>query len=152
MSNSKWKMNSSAARDLAADTSDGSSQRWMVPLVLLFLSVLSYALLIPWLGFYGDDWAGVWVSHSLGAHGLREYASLSRPFEGWVFTWATALLGEAPVHWHVFALLTHWLSAVAVWWSLRGLWPQRTQEVTSIALLFAVYPGFAVQPSAWIHS
>jgi hypothetical protein len=122
-----------------------------VPLVLLFLSVLSYALLIPWLGFYWDDWAGVWVSHSLGGPGLRDYASLSRPFQGWVFTLTTSLLGEAPLPWHILALLTHWLSAVAVWWSLRGLWPQRTLEVASIAFLFAVYPGFAVQPSAWIH-
>ena len=122
-----------------------------VPLVLLFLSVLSYGLLIPWLGYYWDDWAGVWVSHSLGAHGLREYASLSRPFEGWVFTWTTSVLGETPLHWHIFALLIRWLSAVAVWWGLRGLWPERTREVASIAFLFAVYPGFAVQPSAWIH-
>jgi len=35
---------------------------------------------------------------------------------------------------------------------LRGLWPQRTREVASIAFLFVVYPGFAVQPIAWIHS
>src|ERR1700730_17829329 len=83
---------------------------WTPPVVLLFLSVLSYALLIPWLGFYGDDWAGVWVGHSLGGPGLREYASLSRPFEGWVFSWSTALLGETPLHWHLFALLTRWLS------------------------------------------
>jgi hypothetical protein len=128
------------------------SQLWLVPLVLLFICLLSYALLIPWLGYYWDDWAGVWVSHSLGGAGLREYASLSRPFEGWVFTWATSLLGEAPLRWHVFAFLVRWLGAVAVWWSLRGLWPQRTAEVASIAFMFAVYPGFAVQPSAWIHS
>jgi hypothetical protein len=123
-----------------------------VPLVLLVLSVLSYALLIPWLGFYGDDWAGVWVGHSLGANGLREYASLSRPFEGWIFTWSTTLLGEAPPQWHIFALLIRWLSAITFWWTLRGLWPKRTLEVASIAFLFAVYPGLAVQPSAWIHS
>src|SRR6266850_308862 len=129
-----------------------SFQVWTVPLVLLFLAVLGYGLLIPWLGFYWDDWPGVWVSHSLGAHGLREYMSASRPFEGRVATLITAFLGKAPLHWHIFALLTRWLSAVAVWWSLRGLWPQRTREVASIAFLFVVYPGFAVQPIAWIHS
>ena len=132
--------------------SNGSFRVLTVPLGLLFLTVHSYGLLIPWLGFYGDDWAGVWVGHSLGGHGLREYASLSRPFEGWIFTWSTALLGEAPWRWHIFALLIRWLSAVTVWWTLRGLWPRRTLEVASIAFLFAVYPGFAVQPSAWIHS
>src|SRR5437773_396206 len=131
---------------------DRLSPGWTVPLLLLVLSVLCYGLLIPWLGFYWDDWAGVWVSHSLGGPGLRDYASLSRPFEGWVFTWTTSLLGESPLPWHILALVTHWLSAVAVWWTLRGLWPQRTWEVAVIAFLFIVYPGFAVQPSAWIHS
>jgi hypothetical protein len=124
----------------------------MVPLVLLFISVLSYALLIPWLGFYWDDWPGVWVSHSLGTAGLREYVSASRPFEGWLFSFTTSLLGESPLHWHIVALLTRWLSALAVWWTLRGLWPQRKREVASIAFLFAVYPGFTAQPIAWITS
>jgi hypothetical protein len=64
----------------------------------------------------------------------------------------TSLLGESPLRWHVLALLTRWLSAVAVWWSLRGLWPRREWEAAGVAFLFAVYPGFAVQPSAWIHS
>src|SRR5919198_974201 len=133
-------------------TSDRLPRVWAVPLVLLFLSFLSYGLLIPRLGFYWDDWPGVLVSHSLGARGLIGYTAASRPSEGWLFAVTTALLGEAPLRWHVLALLTRWLSAVAVWWCLRGLWPERTREVAGVAILFAVYPGFTVQPMAWIHS
>src|SRR5689334_21665429 len=52
----------------------------MFPLVLLCVCVLAYGLLIPLLGFYWDDWPALWVSHSLGASALREFASFDRPF------------------------------------------------------------------------
>jgi hypothetical protein len=77
-----------------------------------------------------------------------DYVSSDRPFSGWVLALLTPLLGEVPLHWHLLALLTRWLSAVILWWSLQGVWPQRIQEVTSVALLFAVYPGFHQQPIA----
>ena len=32
-----------------------------------------------------------------------------------------------------------------MWWTLRLLWPQRVQETTWIAFLFAIYPGFQQQ-------
>lgn len=122
----------------------------IVPLVLLFVCVLSYGLLIPWLGFYWDDWPKVWVFHSLGTSGLLEYFSGFRPFVGMLHTLTTPLLGEAPLHWHLLALLIRWLGAVAIWWSLRGLWPQRLPEAASIAFLFSVYPGFTHQPVSFL--
>ncbi len=128
----------------------GLSHLRMLPLVLLFLSILSYGLFVHLLGFYWDDWPAVWVSYSLDASRLREYASYDRPFQGWLFTLTTSLLGVAPLHWHLLALLARWSSGVAVWWSLGGVWPRRTREVACIALLFVVYPGFRYQPSAWI--
>jgi hypothetical protein len=124
----------------------------MMPLMLLFVSFLSYGLLIPWLGFYWDDWPAVWVSHSLGSAGLREYVATDRPFQGWLLSLTTSLFGVAPLQWHFLALLGRWLSAVALWWSLHALWPLRAQEIASIAFLFAVYPGFTQQPIALIYS
>jgi hypothetical protein len=61
-------------------------------------------------------------------------------------------LSESPLSWHLFALTTRWLSAVAVWWCLRGLWPDRPREIATAACLFTVYPGFTLQPIAWCHS
>src|SRR3989442_14887648 len=120
----------------------------MVPLVLLFLCFLSYGTLIPWLGFYWDDWPAVWVSHSLGRAALREYTSGDRPFLGWLYFVTAAWLGEVPLHWHIYALVVRWLTAVILWWSLRGIWPTRNREISSVAFLFAVYPGFTQQSIA----
>jgi hypothetical protein len=124
---------------------------WKVPLVLLFLCFLSYGLLIPWLGFYWDDWPLALVSHSLGPSGLKEYDSFTRPFQGWLHTLTTLLLGEVPFRWHILALLNRWLSATAAWWCLRGVWPQKTREAAIFAFLFAIYPGFTLQPIAFSY-
>lgn len=125
---------------------------WHTPLVLLALSVLSYGLLIPWLGFYWDDWPAIWVLHSLGADALKEYMATDRPFLGWLYTLSGALFGDDPLPWHLFALCTRWMSSVALWWLLRGLWPELPQTCAAAACLYAVYPGFTLQPIAWTHS
>jgi hypothetical protein len=117
-----------------------------MPLVLLFLCVLSYGLLIPWLGFYWDDWPTIWISHSLGHSGLIEFSLGDRPLRGWLIALMAPLLGETPLPWHIFAFLTRWLSGVVLWWCLRGVWPERRREVACITVLFAVYPGYSLQP------
>lgn len=121
-------------------------------LALFVLCALSYGVAIPWLGFYWDDWPAVWVLHSLGGAGIREYMSSDRPFLGWLYSITSPVIGESPLPWHVFALVMRWVTAVAAWWTLHGLWPDRRREAATIACLFAVYPGFTLQPIAWCHS
>src|SRR5215467_9272050 len=118
------------------------------PVLFLVVCVLAYGLLVPWLGYYADDWVVVWVSHTFGRQGLMAYHSYDRPALGWLNAGTLALLGESPIVWHIFAVIVRWLSAVAVWWCLRVLWPQRRNEATGTALLFAVYPGFTLLPLA----
>jgi hypothetical protein len=125
---------------------------WATPFVLLLLCVLSYGPLIPWLGFYWDDWPAMWVLHSLGADGLRAYMAADRPFLGWLYAMTGSIVGDGPLSWHLLALVARWTSSVALWWCLRGLWPKEFRASATVACLFAVYPGFTLQPIAWCHS
>lgn len=118
------------------------------PLILLVLCVLSYGLLVSTLGFYWDDWPLLWVWRSQGTSGVVAYEALGRPLNNWLCAATLALIGEKPLAWHLLALAGRWLSAVAFWWWLRGLWPRKTWEIASAACLFAVYPGFTQQPIA----
>ena len=94
-----------------------------VPLALFVGILLSFGLLIPWLGFFWDDWPAVWFYHTLGPQGLREAFTVDRPLLGWIF-WVTARIGrESPFAWQTFALLTRWTSALAFWALLRGWLP-----------------------------
>jgi uncharacterized integral membrane protein len=94
------------------------------------------------LGVHFDDWTLVWVTHFLGPLEFKRAFLVDRPLLGWLYVLTNSLLGENPLVWQIFGVFVRWLSCVALWWALRGVWPRRTIEVTGIAFLFAVYPGF----------
>lgn len=115
------------------------------PPALLFFCLVSFGLMIPWLGFYWDDWPSVWYLHLLGPIGFKDVFAIDRPLLGWIFMATTSIFGESTLGWQLFGILARWGSSLALWWTLRLLWPQRTREVTYVALLYAVYPGFLQQ-------
>ncbi len=116
-----------------------------VPFALLFFSFISYGLLIPWLGFYWDDWPAVWYLHTFGPAGFGDVFAIDRPLLGRLFSLTTSLLGTSVIGWQIFGILARWLSSLAFWWFLRGLWPGNPRQTALAALLFAVYPGFKQQ-------
>lgn len=125
---------------------------WSVPFALLAACIISFGLLIPWLGFYWDDWPAVWFLHFLGPEGFQEVFASDRPLLGWLFLFTTSIFGEDPINWQIFGLITRWLSGVTLWWVLRLLWPNRSQVAAWIALLFVLYPGFSQQFIALTYS
>ena len=123
-----------------------------LPLALLVLCLLVFGPLVFWLGFYWDDWPTVWYQHVLGPAGFQQVFAIDRPLLGAIFAFTTTLLGASPLAWQIFAILTRWGSAVALWWVLHTLWPRHRLQTAWVVLLFAVYPGFLQQPIAVTYS
>lgn len=121
---------------------------WTVPLALLVLCGLGFGLLIPILGFYWDDWPAVATIRLLGVDGFWDFYRGERPLSAWTFVLFSPLFGTDPLLWHIFTLIMRWLTVLAMWWTLRLLWPTRVSEVTWMAFLFTVYPTFTQQPVA----
>lgn len=113
-----------------------------IPVAFLLLCLAAYGLLVPWLGFFWDDWPYTWFGRTLGPAGLIKALVNDRVFLAGVYAVTTTLLGQSPLTWQIFAILTRWLSVLALWWTLRQAWPKYPRPVTWVALLFAVYPGF----------
>lgn len=116
-----------------------------VPFALLGLCLVSYGLLIPWLGFYWDDLAFQWIAQKLGTGGLIRYFDSARPVWGLFIRADLALLGSQPWVWQLFAIFWRWVCAVMLWAFIRLLWPERSRLATWAAFLFVVYPGFDQQ-------
>jgi hypothetical protein len=125
---------------------------WTIPITLLVLCILSFGLLIPWLGFYWDDWPTMWYLHLMGPAGFKDVFQVDRPLLGWVYMFTSSLVGDSTLGWQLFGIFTHWLSALALWWTLRLLWPRYTLQVTIVSLLYLVYPGFKQQYIAVTYS
>ena len=119
--------------------------KYIIPGVLLLLCILSFAPLIPWLGFYWDDWPAVWFFNSLGAAGFQQVFALDRPLLGWLFQITTPLMRESTTAWQIFGIFSRWVNAVAFWWFLRILFPRWRKLAALAAVLFVVYPGFSQQ-------
>ena len=64
----------------------------------------------------------------------------------------TPLFGELTTAWQFFSLFTRFLTGLAWWWTLRGLWPQHGRQAFWVSALFVVYPGFSQQYIAVTYS
>jgi len=112
--------------------------------VLAGLCVISFGLLIPWLGFYWDDWPFIWLSHVVPPADLK-YVEIHRPLTGWLFMLLRPILGESPLRWQIFNLGNRWLIGVALWWASLQIWPERREEAAWLGFAFTLYPGFGLQ-------
>ncbi len=119
--------------------------------MLLVLAIASYGLLIPWIGFYWDDWNFAWISHFLGAGEFIPAFQPFRPFLGPIFLATTSIFHESTLGWQVFGLLVRFLIAYAVWWSLNKVWPEHKRQVLTVSLFALVFPGYGQQWVAFTH-
>jgi hypothetical protein len=120
------------------------TSRKFTPWLLLILTIVSFGLLIPFMGYFMDDWYLIWFKHTFGALQYPAYFSLDRPLMGYFYIAANALLfnSESPLVWHIFGLLTRLVCTLALWQFLNTLWPKNNKQNTWVALLAAVFPGF----------
>ncbi|MCL5428211.1 MAG: hypothetical protein M1347_00200 [Chloroflexi bacterium] len=121
------------------------------PVIVLAISILSFGLLIAWLGFYWDDWPLAWFSHQFGPQFFIGYAPY-RAASGWLYFFSFSILGESPFAWQLYALAWRFVCVLTFWWLVRLLWPKSNPLPEVAALIFALYPGFSQQPIAVTYS
>ena len=68
-----------------------------IPVALFLVCLVSYGLLIPWLGFYWDDWPYSWFAKILGPLGFVKAFANDRPFLSVIYMVTTSLFGNSPV-------------------------------------------------------
>ena len=122
------------------------SEKWGGILLIVFISILAYGLLIPWLSRYMDDWEHTFSFYHYGANGMIYYFKQSRPLLGLLYRLNIILLQNNTVLFHLFALLWRILGSLAFYALVHLLWPNKKNLALFAGLLFAVYPGYLLQP------
>ncbi len=122
-----------------------------VPATLLFLVLISYGLLIPWMGFYWDDLPFAWFLRFLGPTEFIEAFRPFRPLLGYIFAFTTTLFGGHPLTWQVLGLIVRFLLGLEVWVLFRQVWPRHQNSAIWAALLFTLYPAYQQQWVAFTH-
>lgn len=119
--------------------------KWF-PLLLLVVMALTYAVQLPKLGYYIDDWVYV-ASYDQGweagliAYGIDD----SRPFALLMTAKFFSLLGTGILRWQLITLFWRFCAGCASCWLLRKVWPQQKTAAGVISLLFGVFPYFKHQ-------
>jgi len=126
---------------------------WYDAALVAFVTLLTYGVLIPKLGFYRDDWYMLQIGQQRGAEGLIAIFQSDRPFIGYLFALDFRLLGTAPLGWHFLALAYKLIGGISFLWLMRLLFPGQRDYARWLAVLYVVYPGFLQQPVAgtYIH-
>ena len=120
---------------------------WTPPLLLLLVCFFSFGVLLSRLGFFQDDWHHVFYAYWQGAQGLQRFLFAdSRPFAYLVYTFFFNLLGYSPAYWHWSLMVIRFSTAIMFWFCLRQLWPRQNALAAWLALMFAIYPIFTLQP------
>lgn len=124
----------------------------MHPLIIFALTTLvGYGLLVPFTGFYWDDWPFAWSAHFLGPSDFNPSFAPYRPFLGPVFYFTTSLIPAVPLYWQIFALFIRFLLGVSSWWAFSQVWPGRPRLAFIAALFMLVFPGYSQHWVAFTH-
>jgi hypothetical protein len=122
----------------------GGFRLYMLALLLtMFLAYDSQALRI---GFYYDDWEGVFLYKlSLSFRQIWEYFLIDRPFSALIHALFNPLLGASSIGWHLMGLLINWAAILLFVKTMLQIWPQQILAIGWMGLLFGVYPGITRQ-------
>lgn len=123
-----------------------------VPISIVIFSLLSYGLLIPFLGFYWDDWPMIWFSYTQGPGGFPSAFAGDRPFLAMIYQITTTFIKYVPWQWQLLGIFSKIVTSLAFWWAFSQVWPNQKQKLAWAALLFVVYPGFKQQPISVVYS
>jgi len=122
-----------------------------IPLAFLILTILTYGPMLPWTGFYWDDWPFAWIAKFLGPAEFIPAFEPFRPFLGPIFFGTTSLLPPNPLLWQTFALILRFTLGLSVWWTFKTIWPKAKWGTLVTALLFLVFPGYSQHWVAYTH-
>ena len=115
------------------------------PILLLFFIFLVYGYQINRMGIYWDDWQAILLSNLDVPNAFWNYYLFDRPISIWTYVFPLPVLQNYPALWQIYGILARWFAAYGLWVFLRGMFPNRNQEVGWITLLWSVYPGFFTQ-------
>ena len=119
--------------------------------IFALLTLATYGLLVPFTGFYWDDWPFAWIAKFQGAYEFIPGFMPFRPFLGPIFYVTTSLIPPDPMYWQIFAVFIRFVMGLSLWWSLGKVFPEKKQIAFIASLLFIVFPGYSQHWVALTH-
>ena len=120
-------------------------------IIFALITILAYGLLVPYTGFYWDDWPFAWSARFLGPADFNPSFAPFRPFLGPIFYLTTTLVPPVPLYWQIFALIIRFVLGISAWWTFKQVWINRPRLALIAALFMLVFPGYSQHWVAFTH-
>ena len=122
-----------------------------IPAVFALITLIAYGLLLPFTGFYWDDWPFAWIAQFLGPSEFIPAFAPFRPFLGPIFYFTTSLVPPVPLYWQIFALVIRFILGLSAWWMFKQIWPERPRIALIAAFFILIFPGYSQHWVAFTH-
>ena len=119
-------------------------------ILIITCSLLAYAVMVPRLGLYTDDWTFLTIYQNSGSQGLFDYFRTHRPLWGLTYQIVMPFLGTKAWVWQIYGIFWRVAASLAFFWLLKLVWPQKKKFALMAGVLFAIYPGYLLQPLALV--
>jgi len=113
---------------------------------LLVVMFLAYDSQVWRMGFYYDDWEGVFLyKQNFSNLQIWQYFLIDRPMSSVVHFIFNPIFGSSSIGWHILALLLNWGAILLFVKMLLRIWPKHVMVIGWIGLLIGIYPGISRQ-------
>ncbi len=119
--------------------------------LIAILTIIAYGLLLPFTGFYWDDWPFAWIANFQGPAEFIPAFMPFRPFLGPIFNLTTSIIPVNPLYWQVFALFIRFIIGLSAFWMFNQIWKERPRTALFAALLILIFPGYSQHWVAFTH-
>ena len=127
-----------------------AQNKFAFPAFLLFISILSYGLLSPWIKFFHDEYSILWFYNR--ANDVALFFEGNRPYHTYIYSPLLDILGSNSYLWSLLSVLSRWFHALCFFWLLKEIWPDERQLAVITSLLCMVYPAFQAQFASMMFS
>jgi len=128
-----------------------TASKHQTTLLFAIITIISYGLLLPFTGFYWDDWPFAWIAKFLGPAEFNPAFAPFRPFLGPIFYFTTSLVPPVPLYWQIFALVIRFLIGLSAFWAFNQIFPKQKRIAFIATLLILVFPGYSQHWVALTH-
>lgn len=109
------------------------------------IAFLTYGLLIPQLGMYGDDPNFLWAYHRGGPNEYKEFMGWIREYGYLIYSFLSPIFGESIIYWRITSLILRWGSSILFFLILSKTFPNFQKIIVPLSISFLLYPGFMEQ-------
>lgn len=142
--------------NINADTKGDNVERitrGISPLIFLSLLVIvAHGVFVPVLGFYWDDVHSLWVMEARGVDAFAPFAAADRPAHALPYMLMYQVMGDHALYWQILGVILQIAAVIAVYAIAAQMSKGRPGIAVTVAVLYAVYPGFSQHGNAFIYT